>query len=90
MTERLGQFRAFQRDDGPLLLTFGPRTVAEHEQGVPLIAYTLWADQSKMSLNPDHLADFLNAALAASFGNSEPLKRLASLPVPPRPTVSQQ
>lgn len=68
-----GEFRIQTCTDGLTLLLYGPRDLAEVHSGVPLAAFALW-DGDKMVLDRAKLAAFLNAALAASHGDFEPMR----------------
>lgn len=72
----LGEFHITpQREDGLSLLIFRPRNLAEAHSGVPMAAFALW-DDAEMVRDISKLSAFLNAAVAASHGDFEPMNEL--------------
>lgn len=73
----IGSFRIIKSSTDPslFLLTFGPCDVAEAQAGCPHAAFALWTPD-KMVRDDAKLEAFLNAAVAASHGNSEALIKL--------------
>lgn len=79
-----GEFRVTDPlSDAPALIVFGPRDLAEARAGVPQAAIAILS-ADKQQFSPTVMSDFLNAALAASHGNFEPMINLC----PPKTTAS--
>lgn len=71
----VGEFRVTESRSGVRLVVFGPKDKREAEAGVPSVGLALCVS-AKISGDAAKLAAFLNASLAASHGDNEPLKAM--------------
>lgn len=74
----VGEFRVTSGRDGLTLLIYGPRDLTEAKSGVPHAAFSLWGRDSTAP-DAENLARFLNAALCAAGGNTEPLEAMITV-----------
>jgi len=73
----IGEFRISGKDNGPTIITFGPRNLSETEKMPRQCAFVVWPE--KMVLDREKLAAFLNAAVKASHGDLGPLTALVPI-----------
>lgn len=73
----LGEFRVTQRSpEGVSIICFGPRNLAQSSALPRQAGLALWLAPVMADKTTDDLANFLNAALAASHGDLGPLEKL--------------